>query len=490
MTFIQKVEGKGEFTKDHPMDSKERAERIGNLFRSILPQDLYQMLFVFSVVCFWIAPQLEWGPAFQSAPLTSLTVVPLLAPYAFSFAAATSCFLFFRPGRKPITNLLWWVCAPALAGLFVVCVRFIQFAFAARSIIDGASIYGIMSLLVFTAKGFHWALGGFVLVAVFTGRVWLGYSSLPLALERVRVASPDSICAWRNLHLVIGICLSGVWKLFFWFVGIAVAFALSRSPQVLRQEWIFYVILYFLGLLGFIGLAVWMNGREILTAVLRSVRLPAPESFLLACALPFCAVFVGSLVYYLFDLLRWAVEGSSTYLLPHFASFFRLPSPERIASLFPAVFVEEVIFRAVLLRQFVIRYGVLRGLVLVSVLFAAWHYETDFSRNMNDGEVVSHLCIRSLELVSTGVVLGWLTIRTRSILPAALAHAVFNAFSGSSMGGSSASLWSPFQAMCISFSLGLLVCILLRYWPIQAGNFQANAQLPLFLDKHEQKIHL
>jgi hypothetical protein len=95
MTFIQKVEGKGEFTKDHPMDSKERAERIGNLFRSILPQDLYQMLFVFSVVCFWIAPQLEWGPAFQSAPLTSLTVVPLLAPYAFHLPQLPAAFYSF-----------------------------------------------------------------------------------------------------------------------------------------------------------------------------------------------------------------------------------------------------------------------------------------------------------------------------------------------------------------------------------------------------------
>ena len=155
-------------TRDHPIDSQERAKRTGDLFRSVLPQDIFQMLFVFGVVCFWIAPQLEWGPAFKNVPLTTLAAIPLFAPYPFSFAAAAGCFLFFRSGGKPTMNLLWWVCVPALAGLVAVCTRFIQFALAVRSSIDGASMYSIVSFLVFTVNGFHWALGGFVLVAIFT----------------------------------------------------------------------------------------------------------------------------------------------------------------------------------------------------------------------------------------------------------------------------------------------------------------------------------
>jgi membrane protease YdiL (CAAX protease family) len=454
--------------RDHSIDSPERAKNAGNLFRSVLPQDIFQMLFVFGVVCFWIAPQLEWGPAFKDVRLTTLAAIPRFAPYAFSFAAAAGCFLFFRSGGKPTTHLLWWVCVPALAGLVVVFTRFTQFALAVGSSIDGASTYHIASFLVFTAKGFHWALSGFVLVAIFTWRVWHGDSSLPLALEKSSVLSPDSTPAWRRLHVVMWILLSGVWKLFFWLIGVVIFFGLMRSPGFPRQDWIFYVVLNSFGLLGFIGLVLWTNGRETLTALWHSVRLPAPESFLLALALPFGTVMLGSLVYYLLDLLRWVVGSSPTYALPHFASLFSLPSPRRIAAFLPDAFVEEVIFRAVLLRQFVIRYGVLRGLVLVSTLFAVWHYGSDFSLLMNDREVASHLCIRSLQLLTTGLVLGWLTMRTGSILPAVLAHALFNAFSGSSMSGSSVSLWTPLQASCISLSIGLSAYLLLRFWPIQA----------------------
>ena len=309
--------------RDHSIDSQESTKSTGDLFRSILPQDIFQMLFVFGVVCFWIAPQLEWGSAFKDVPHTTLAAIPLFAPYAFSFAAAAGCFLFFRSGGKPTMNLLWWVCILPLAGLVAVCTRFIQFALAVRSSLEGASMYSIVSFLVFTATGFHWALGGFVLVAIFTWRVWRGDSSLPLALEKSSVLSPDSTSAWRRLHVVMWILLSGVWKLFFWLVGIAIVFILMRSPGFLRQDWIFYVVLNSLGLFGFICLAVWTNGRETLTALLHSVRLPAPESFLLALALPLGTVLLGSFVYYLFDLLRWAVEGSPTYTLPHFVTFFR-----------------------------------------------------------------------------------------------------------------------------------------------------------------------
>jgi membrane protease YdiL (CAAX protease family) len=466
---FQRVERDGDdlLTRDHPIDSQERAKRTGDLFRSVLPQDIFQMLFVLGLVCFWIAPQLEWGHPFKDVPLTTLAAIQLFAPHAFSFAAAAGCFLFFRSRGKPTLNLLWWVCVPALVGLVAICTRFIQIALAVRGSIDSASMCRIVSFSVFTAKGFHWALGGFVLVAIFTWRVWRGDSSLPLALEKSSVLSPDSAPAWHHLHIVMWILLSGVWKLFFWLIGIVIFFGLMQSPRFLRQDWIFYVALNFLSLLSFIGLAVWTNGRETLTALWHSIRLAAPESFLLALALPFGTVLLGSFVYYLLDFLRWTVESSPTNTVPHFVSFFSLPSPRRIAGLLPGVFVEEVIFRAVLLRQFIIRYGVLRGLVLLSTLFAAWHYGSDFSPLMNDREVASHLCLRSLQLVTTGLMFGWLTMRTGSILPAVLAHALFNSFSGYSMSGSSVSLWTPLQASYISLSIGLLAYLLLRYWPIQ-----------------------
>jgi membrane protease YdiL (CAAX protease family) len=457
-------------------DERKRATCLLAILRSILPQDQFQLLFVSAVICFWIAPQLDWGPAFQAAPVTSLRAIPMFAPYAFSFCAATGCLLFFRPVRRPAANLALWVCVPALIGLCAVGFGFILYAVTTASISTHPSVVAIKSLVSFSAgraAGFRWAICGLLLAMVFTWRVWHAYSSLPLALQR----SPELNQAWRRLQTILWILLGGVWKVYLWLVGIASFFVLIRAPSSLHQNWIFYVVVYSLGLVGFIGLAVWANGSEAVTALLGCVRLPAPEMFLLAIALPFCAVMSGSIVRYFLYLIIDKV--------PHVASLFSFPHPERIASLIPGAFVEEAIFRGFLLPQFVVRYRTLRGVVLVSVVFAAWHCGSDFSVLMSDREVAIQLGIRSLELASGGVIFGWLTIRAGSILPVVVAHALLNAFSGTSMDGSSGSLWSPSQAACISISLGLLAYILWRRWPIHGGVCER-----LFDNRREENVGL
>jgi len=47
---------------------------------------------------------------------------------------------------------------------------------------------------------------------------------------------------------------------------------------------------------------------------------------------------------------------------------------------------------------------------------------------MTTGYVFLHLFSRLLATVAQSYVLAWLTIRSRSVLPAALAHGVFNIF--------------------------------------------------------------
>ena len=76
-----------------------------------------------------------------------------------------------------------------------------------------------------------------------------------------------------------------------------------------------------------------------------------------------------------------------------------------------APLMEEVVFRAILLRGFVPRYGLTRALALAAALFA-----------------LSHIFpIRLPGMFAVGFLLGWLFLRTGSIWPGVLAHAFNNA---------------------------------------------------------------
>jgi len=115
------------------------------------------------------------------------------------------------------------------------------------------------------------------------------------------------------------------------------------------------------------------------------------------------------------------------------------PTVPLVCSLVLQAFLEEVTFRGLLRPRLLSRYGILRGMFLDGLVWAAWHFGGDFYVRYSDysdvGAFVS-LTLRVLLCVAMGIVLGWLTIRTESILPATVAHATFNSFAELSLRGS------------------------------------------------------
>src|SRR5207249_12053105 len=74
-----------------------------------------------------------------------------------------------------------------------------------------------------------------------------------------------------------------------------------------------------------------------------------------------------------------------------------------------------------------------RGIFFVGIVWGAFHFFSDFSFPRATGLVVlSHLWMRLFTCVTLSFVLGWLTLRSVSILPAAAAHTLYNVvvFSG------------------------------------------------------------
>ena len=421
---------------------------LGEFLRAVLPEDLTQLLLIFGAVCFFISPQLRWGLSLN-VPLFSQLGLVEFAPYAIPlFAGAAAYFICFRPGSHPVRRLFWWVCFPVFAVLISECCFYIYLAIKADR---GASL----ALLWKLGPGFHCAIVGLVLVAVFTFRVALGSASLPLRLPQGVASASDGALSWRSLQILLWILV--VWQPLVWCAAFVLFLSmhLQAANGLLRHEWLFSAIPFGI----FVGLTVWMTGKEAWTALRRSVRLPLPESFLLAIVFPFVTVFLGSLIYYLLERARWTLETSEKSAPSQFAAYFGFPAAGIVLSrIFPA-FLEEVIFRGLLQPRFVRRYGILRGIFLLGIIFAVWHFGSDFSPQFSNGLVLVQLGLRVLLSVALGMVLGWLALRTGSVLPAALAHAIYNSFASTG--------WGAGQSALIHLSWGLLAYILFRYWPIK-----------------------
>lgn len=75
-----------------------------------------------------------------------------------------------------------------------------------------------------------------------------------------------------------------------------------------------------------------------------------------------------------------------------------------------APLLEEMLFRGLILRGFLIHYTPAQAILLQALLFAVFHFNW----------------VQALVAFSLGLVAGWLYWRTRSLIPAIAAHALFN----------------------------------------------------------------
>jgi membrane protease YdiL (CAAX protease family) len=308
--------------------------------------------------------------------------------------------------------------------------------------------------------GFHYALIGSVLVAAFTLCVALGSAYLPLSLPESSVAATDDVLSWNRWHIPIWFLLAGAaWcaLMLFWVI-----FKSSSAASLMHRAWMISAFIDAVSFAVFVGAAVWTIGKGAWEALRRSVRLPLPESFLLAIVLSTTAVFLGSLSQYFFERARLGLDAFGNSPRPPFASYFAFPVLGLLCSTVFFAFFEEAIFRGVVQPRFVRRYGLLRGLFLVGIVWAAWHFAGDFSPRFSDGAVAVALGLRLARCVAMSGVLGWLTLRTRSILPATLAHAIYNSFVESP-----AIRWTTGQDIATILSWALLSFVVLRWWPVE-----------------------
>lgn len=321
---------------------------------------------------------------------------------------------------------------------------------------------GILSLLADMRPGIQFASLGLVgLIGVFLLLIW-GRATVPIRLKRTvephlpAGGSADFEQSQSMLFVFVMICVNPLLGFVYIFVFTALSLEM-RDVQTSSMVWIGNLI----GagtLMALVLVAIREEGRKSLGQMIRP---PGSQYLLLGVGFPAVLGSVWTCGLYVHDRIVWAIDGWGKTAVPILSNYFREPGVRSLWYLVPAL-VEEFAWRGYLQPRFTSRYGLFRGLFLVGVVWGAFHFSSDFRGFSSGGHVLWRLFLRIFNTVTLSFVLGWLTIRSRSILPAALAHATYNVWV---MGPSPAMFSAPWWILSVFWAIAGI--ILFHFFPVR-----------------------
>lgn len=448
-------------------------KRLAEFVRSVIPEDPFQLFFLAGVVCLIAAHGLRWQP--EGLPLAGQSAGDLglwlkygavFFIYFIIFSGMAGYFVCFWPGRHPVRRVIWLVCVPALLGLGLMFARIFYLSAAPSSVLESAnSVFShrlrwAEAALWKLPEGFQFTLLGLILIAVFISRMAFGISALPIALPSgPNLQSCDSGTSHR-LEVLIFILVGPLFLAYgvASFVGTQVVLIFSSR---LPDYW-FTSLFPVFGSLVTYGVLLCFMGWEERKATLNSVRRLDMKYLLLAVAFPVGIAMMIPLAEYLPARVQWAAHDFARFGPPQLRAYFSLPEPW-LFLLFLAALCEELIFRGLLQPRFIQRYGAYRGIFLVGIVWAACHFFSDFSfSHATDLGVLEHLSFRVFMGVTLSFVFGWLTLRSGSVLPAAVAHTLYNVLLYANV-----QPYFPGKNWVWIALWAALAYVLFRYWPVR-----------------------
>jgi membrane protease YdiL (CAAX protease family) len=456
--------------------------RFAQFVRSLFPTDPTQLLLIAGLVCLTIVPRLNWLPSdissfFSGLPYAGYSLTSEIrhnwfafvgvASYAFMFAASAGFFACCWPGKRPAVRILSMVILPASVGLCAICAKYLNLLETPRSVLDreSASGHGLawaISNLWKLGSAFHFCVAGLVLVGAFAVLLALRKASLPISIAHDDAAFAEETDAWKG-------CKKCIWI----FQGAppltsvpmnAISLLLLLIPARTASTWRYQAsraLWPVAEAVVFLPIAIWAMGKDNRKFIRQQIQIPKLSYAGLGLAIAALPVLLPSLLVYLYDRADWAAHSYGKFHPPLFGDYFGVPEAWMV-TLFFAAFAEEVIFRGVLQRHFIERFGAWRGICFVGIVWGAFHFFGDVRYRLGDLGVAMGVSSRLILCVILGFGLSWLTLRSKSLLPATIAHGLYNAFadfkSGFSFRGQDwvhVGLWA------------LFAYVLLRYWPVE-----------------------
>ena len=457
------------------MASSDIGKRVIAFARSVLPAEPAHFLLLLGATFLFIAHSLRWSPFREPGVQYLLWASDVsLMTLLIVVSGAAAGYVCLVPTKRPLRRLVFAVLLPALVALVAIpLVGFVWFS----DVLDfgGDTIHSIIEqpdphrraipmLLANLGPGLQVATAGFVLVGIFAVLLYRGRATLPI---RLRFSSPfgtadtaaeddrrTAVFIWMMVCLVIVASI----------VGGAIGFGLYRLVPRLESSRAFSFSLdQVVAALTLFLLVVLALGKDRKTTLRLALRLPSFDYVIIGVVIPLAVASVWPLGSYSLAINHWAAYEFGSSSSPNLRDYFSAPSAASLWLLLPA-FVEEIAWRGYLQPRFLQKYGLVRGIFLVGIVWGAFHFAGDFRYSMTTLGVLTHIARRLTETVAQSYVLGWMAIRSRSVLPGTVCHAVFNVTV--LWGISPASIRMPFWIEVAAW--GTLGYILFRYFPVSA----------------------
>jgi membrane protease YdiL (CAAX protease family) len=383
-----------------------------------------------------------------------------LASFALYFAASAGYFLCLWSTRRRNLWVALLVVLPVSLALGAVLFMGAKLSAPYESVLGPRLVNGTgggwnLSSFWRFGTGLHCAASGLVLAIVYLLGLVRTKTQLPLRIAGTAEEEAASDNSWagckRLTYAVVAAARSVAVAL---PVGVLAKLA-SSLPVRSRYPSLTMSSLRMFSWALEIGIFLWAMGQQNKKYSFGLLRFKAPGILLLGIALPILVTFLLVLADYQVDRFHWATYEYGRFGPPYVENYFSLPGAREVLLIF-AAFMEEVVFRGVLQKHFVQRYGVTRGIVLVGIVWAAFHFFGDHYPSSSDIGVALGLAYRVAQCVILGIVLSWLTLRSGSLWPAIFAHWLSNV--GFHVMGASLRGWWRMLAWL------LVALVLCKYW--------------------------
>lgn len=450
----------------------------------MIPEDPFQLLFLAGIMCLIAARGGGWRLAGVNQSLMArdlregVQAFELVLLYLLIFGAAAGYYICFWPGERPIRRIIFFVILPTLlsAGSLFGCYAYLAGPPSSALETEPAALLEKLrwASIAFSdlPEGYVLALAGLLFIAIYISRLAFGIARLPLSLPGGDTSERQESGSWSRTLRLIWFLLALIWLvsalpfLLTWTISDLV----GRQSSDLSLSTALSITSTVMAAALALAICLALAGPDLRKDLLRRLQLPSPKWCLLGMAIPAGISICLSSGQFLTDRVLWATWDRETQMPPKFGHYFAAGHLLLLLAFAEASF-EEIVFRGVLQSQFIRRFGLHRGIFLVSITWGAYHFYSDLSFfHAAAWYVVVVVTSRLFLCVSLGFVLSWLTLRSRSLIPAIIAHGFFNFVVFSQP--------IPFigkgevrAAMC-----GVLAYVLFRYWPVHDDNLTQPQQ--------------
>jgi membrane protease YdiL (CAAX protease family) len=449
-----------------------------------MPADFWQLVFLSGVIFLFISPRLPWWAPQSIYSSVQDALDPLQASeirrlewgqfvtaiiWPINFAGLAAYFTCFWSGNRPARRIIVAVIIPTICILGILAYKFVHLPQHTTSIFATPTIVirnhlGFLSSIMHLPPALCFNILGLLLISVFTLQFLRGKSSLPLSLPDGPTGGKDETESWRQVKILVFILVGPLYLLMNLIIlALALPYLFTTHFRSSAYESISRIAGEGLNAVFLVLIVLWLFGKLGKVEIRRSLQLPNPRYAFFAALISIGACFTVPVAQYLFDRMQWVEHGIGRFDAPLLSNYFdpaAIRNPWLLLLLFGA-FAEEIVFRGVLLPRLLQRYRTERGMLLTGLIWAAYHFRLDAYSGLSVGGVLWRLSHRIILCVALNYVFVWMTLRWRSILPAGVAHAVWNMLAYSGIGGSSP--WS-FDLVLVPWIAAAF--LLYRYWPL------------------------